>query len=180
MSLLASFLTSGQSQKTYVLDTDESVINWIGNYVFNFGEHRGTVKFREGTLNTANGDIVGGSFEIDMTSISNPEYLEGIGPVKHLRDTDFFHVSKFPTSTLEITRIEYFESENIHRFYANLTIKGITKPVKFMATANPNDKTVEARFKIDRTRWGINYNNKLKDDAIAEGIGFEVYLKFKE
>ena len=32
------------------------------------------------------------------------------------------------------------------------------------------------KFKIDRTLWGINYNSKLKDQAISDAIGFEVKL----
>ncbi len=177
--MLAGFAATSQNQKTYMLDTIASVINWEGNYAFNFSQHNGTVHFKAGVLTTTNDHITGGSFIIDMTTISNPEYLEGIGPVKHLRDSDFFDVEKHREALLVITKVEYFTNENIHKILANLTIKGITKPIEFWATADGNKNTLETKFKIDRTRWGITYNNKLKNQAIADGIGFIVNLQFK-
>lgn len=179
VTLLVGINTIAQEQQTYFLDTEQSVINWIGNYAFNFSEHTGTVQFSSGELTTVNGNITGGSFIIDMTTISNAEYLEGIGPVAHLRDTDFFNVLKYPQATLVINSVEFFPNENLHKILANLTIKGITKPIEFWATASEADLSLETQFKIDRTRWGITYNNKLKNHAIAEGVGFKVYLKFK-
>lgn len=177
--MLACITALSQEQKTFVLDTQASVINWMGSYAFNFSEHTGTVQFKEGVLTTVDGNITGGSFVIDMTTISNEEYLKGIGPVEHLRDSDFFDVNKHKEASLVITGIEYFETENIHRFYADLTIKGITKAIKFMAQADSANNTIEAKFKIDRQRWGITYNNRFKNDAIADGIGFMVSLQFK-
>ncbi|MEP2935468.1 MAG: YceI family protein [Gilvibacter sp.] len=178
--MLAGLTAQSQDQKTYVLDTKASVINWIGNYVFNFSEHTGTVHFKEGVLTTTNGNISGGTFVIDMTTISNEEFLKGIGPVEHLRDTDFFNVNKYPEASLVITGIEYFSTENVHRFYADLTIKGVTNSIKFIAEADGSNNTITAKFKIDRQRWGITYNNKFKNDAIADGIGFIVSLQFKD
>jgi len=57
-----------------------------------------------------------------------------------------------------------------------MTIKGVTQLVKFKATLDFATKTMTTKFKIDRTRWGINYNNAIKDSAIAEAVGFEVKL----
>ena len=169
---------TSQNQQAYVVDTAQSTITWQGNYAFNFSEHEGTVQIKQGVLTTLDGSIIGGSFVIDMTTISNAEFLKGIGPVEHLRDTDFFNVAKYPEASLVITSVEYFKSENVHKILADMTIKGITNSIEFWATANGIDNTLEAKFKIDRTRWGITYNNKLKNHAIADGIGFIVNLKF--
>jgi len=60
---------------------------------------------------------------------------------------------------------------------ANMTIKGITKPIKFNADLNYEKKSLTARFKIDRRKWNVNYKSKIKDRAISDAIGFEITIK---
>ena len=62
---------------------------------------------------------------------------------------------------------------------ANLTIKGVTKPIKFWPIIDAEKKRMVAKIKIDRTLWGITYNNKLKNKAISDAIEFEAVLNFK-
>lgn len=176
--ILTSLTVTGQSQKTYQLNTVESTINWKGTYTFLMSEHNGTVHFKEGTLTTVDENIKGGSFEIDMTTISNQEYLDGIGPVEHLRNQDFFDVSRFPKAYLIITSVEYFTENNQHKILADLTIKDKTRPIEFWAVANPETKQLTTQFKIDRTRWGIVHNNMVKEHSISEAIVFDVTLQF--
>jgi len=176
--MLTSLSVISQTQKTYPLDIEKSVLNWTGSYSFFFSKHTGVASFKKGELHTSNGKITGGSFIIDMQSISNEEYKQNIGPVQHLRDSDFFDVQKFPEATLIITSVEYFTSENTHKVLADLTIKGITKSIKFYGTADGTKKTFTTRFKIDRQRWDITYNNKLKNESISDAVEFEVELFF--
>jgi len=177
--MLTGLLVSSQNQETHQLNTEQSVINWKGSYSFFFSEHNGTVHFKEGELIAKDGNITGGSFVIDMASISNEDYLKQQGAVKHLRSDDFFDVEKFPEARLVFTSVEYFTNENTHRIFADLTIKGITKNIRFYATADGDAKTFETKFKIDRTLWGITYNNKLKNEGISEAIEFNVNLQFQ-
>lgn len=171
--------TETNTQKTHPLQVNSSSIKWKGYYLFQVSEHNGTVQFKEGHLVTTNGHVTGGSFVIDMKSITNPDYAaSGDGPVGHLKDPDFFYVSKFPEAMLTITKVEYLEEEYLHRMFANLTIKGITKPIKFYAKVDGNTKQMHTQFKIDRIRWGITYNNKVKDEAISDAIEFDVTLQF--
>ena len=51
------------------------------------------------------------------------------------------------------------------KIYADLTIKGITLPIDFQAEVDYDNALMTTRFKIDRMRWGINYNSKLRDGA---------------
>ncbi len=175
---LISLSAVGQNQKTYQLNKKQSVINWKGTYAFLFSEHNGTVHFQEGTLTTNNGTITGGTFVIDMNSISNEDYKSNQGAVAHLKDTDFFDVKVFPEAKLVLTSVEYFTNGNTHKMHANLTIKGVTKPIEFWANVDGIKKTMETKFKIDRTRWGIVYNNKLKNEAISDAIEFYITLQF--
>lgn len=172
------FTATAQLQKTYPLNTEKSVLHWKGTYSFLFSEHSGVVSFKEGQLQTESTHIVGGSFTIDMTSITNEDYKLNQGPVKHLKDKDFFDVPNFSEAKLVITKVSYFAEENQHKMEANLTIKNKTLPVEFWATVDPIKKVLNTRFKIDRRRWGITHNKKLKNHAISDAIEFEAELFF--
>ena len=189
LTLLITFTIGAQNSKknplspdvlkNYPLKADQSIINWRGTYSFKFSEHSGTVKFLEGALETTNGDITGGTFLVDMKSITNPDYEDnGNGPVAHLKDPDFFHVEKYPLARLKIVNATYFPDSNDHKIEAELTIKGITQPIEFWPQVDDVNKIMKARFKIDRTRWGITYNNKLRDHAISDAIEFDAVLQF--
>ena len=175
---MISLSITAQNHQTYSLDTEKSVLHWRGSYAFHFSQHNGTVSFKEGQLITDNGSITGGSFVIDMTSITNEDYLLSQGPVKHLKNGDFFDVPTFPEATLVLTSIEYFSNDNTHRIYADLTIKGITNSIKFYADVDGDQNTMKAEIIVDRTLWGITYNNRLKNDAISDAIEFQAELYF--
>lgn len=178
LMLLTCSIVTSQNLNVHSLIVEKSVINWKGTYSFLFSEHTGTVQFKEGKLYTANRNITGGDFIIDMTTISNEDYLNNRGAVEHLRNPDFFDVEQFPKAKLVITHIEYFYPNNEHIIDADLTIKGITKPIEFRATVDEPNKQMRARLKIDRTRWGIIYNHKIKNQAISDAIEFDVLLQF--
>lgn len=176
--LLMSVSAMCQTQKNYTLDVEQSVLNWRGTYAFQFSEHSGTVHFKKGILTTTDGHISSGSFIIDMNSITNEDYRNNVGPVKHLKDSDFFNVPEYPEAALTITKVTFFEENNQHKMDANLTIKGITKPIEFWSTVDATQKRLSTKFKIDRRRWGITYNNKLKNHAISDAVEFEAILNF--
>src|SRR5689334_25269698 len=67
----------------------------------------------------------------DMASIStNNEQRDA-----HLRNSDFFEVEKYPELKFKSTRIEQEDSDEF-TLYGELTIKGITKPVKLKVEYN--------------------------------------------
>lgn len=167
------------SQEKLPIDLKKSSIKWIGEYTFYFGGHEGFIKIKEGYLVKKNNVISGGEFVIDMNSITNTDIKKkdaNEGLVNHLKDPDFFDVKKFPLAKISITKVEYSDKNNA-RFEANLTIKGITKPINFQAELNHEKKELKTRFKIDRTAWNVNYKSKFKDGAISDAIGFEVLIK---
>ncbi len=183
--LLVTTFASAQSSTSnteivkYALDVSKSELHWKGHYSFLVSEHTGTATFTQGELITINGNITGGSFEVDMTSITNEEYEKnGHGPVDHLKDPDFFDVQRYPKASLTITNVTFIEEENKHKMEADMTIKGITKPIEFWPTVDEEAKTMVAYLKIDRTRWGIVYNNDLKDHAISDAIELKAFLQF--
>ncbi len=176
--IITSLSGFSQQEKKYELDLQKSTINWKGSYLFKFSEHTGTVKFKKGHLITSGGNITGGTFVIDMTTITNEEFEKGIGPVEHLRNKDFFDVKVFTEATLKLTKVTYYSNTNEHRFEGDLTIKGISNPIMIKATVDEAIKIITTKFKIDRKDWGINYKSIYKDSAISDAIEFDITLKF--
>jgi polyisoprenoid-binding protein YceI len=164
-------------QKQLPIDTSKSEIKWSCDYSFYFSGHFGIVKLKEGHFLKKNDLITGGTFTIDLNTIMAQDMNEegNQSLTEHLKDADFFEVNKFPTATLVITDVRYHDATHFEA-KANMTIKGVTLPVKFQAELDFEKKTMTTKFKIDRTLWGITYNSKLKDKAISEAIGFEVKL----
>ncbi len=173
-----SLCLNSYSQEKLSINTQKSELKWSGEYAFYFGGHDGTIAISEGHFIKTGSVISGGEFTIDMTSIicndlEDEEANEGL--VDHLKNEDFFNVAQFKTAKLVITSVEYHDNTRI-KVYAELTIKGITLPINFQAEVNYDTQQMTTKFKIDRQRWKIDYNSKLKDGAIAEGIGFEITL----
>ncbi|MEP0266357.1 YceI family protein [Dokdonia sp.] len=183
--ILISFSISINAQtrkkEEFKMKTDQSILNWKGSSLFNFGEHYGTVLFKEGHLKITNGRISGGKFIIDMNTIVNTdgEYSEGL--VMHLKDKDFFDVFNYLTSMLEITQVSYIDDTTVE-ISADLTIKGITKPIEFSGKINSNKGELSTKFIIDRTRWGVVFASKsitsVKDHILSDAIEFEAKLYF--
>lgn len=176
--LATTFSLSLNAQEKLAINPQKSNIHWYGYYTFYFGGHDGTIDIKEGHFIKTKDKISGGEFIIDMTSIKstdikNEEANKSL--VDHLKDPDFFDVKKYPKGKLVITKVEYHDATHA-QIHANLSLKGVTAPIKFQAEFNFEAQTMTTKFKIDRTRWGVNYNSKIKDGAISDAIGFEVRI----
>ena len=117
--LITSLSINAQTQNSYPMDSQRSVLNWKGTYAFQFSEHHGTVQFKEGWIKTKNKTVTDGFFIIDMTTITNADHKLKQGPVEHLKNDDFFDVPAYPEAKLKFTKVTYFEDENLHKIEAN-------------------------------------------------------------
>ncbi len=175
----------------YQVSSEKSRVNWEGSKPT--GAHSGTINIKNGKLNIDNGEIVSGDIVIDMNSITVTD-LEGdskAGLEAHLKgmrdegeEDHFFNVAKFPTAAFKITKVaKLANDENAsHLVYGDLTIKGITEQVGFKASIDSNNGVVSVNtpeFKIDRTKWGVNYGSAkifdgLKDKVINDNISLSL------
>jgi len=165
-SALAIFaFTNPAHITTAVIDTEASTVIWKGYKVT--GSHEGTIKIKDGVLKLDHGRLVGGSFNIDMTSLASTD-LEGPGAGKligHLSSPDFFNTAKHSTTKFEITKaVAYAAGE--YKVVGNLTIKEITKEIKFRAKVV--DGKVKAKITIDRTDFSVNYGSGSIFDGLAD------------
>ena len=153
------------------IDVNASTINWTGKKVT--GEHNGTVKIKSGELKMEKGDLTGGSFVIDMTSITCSDLPEGPGNklVGHLSSDDFFGIDKHPTASLKITNVVKDANAGNFVVTADLTIKGITKPVEFVADVK--DHAATATISIERTQYGIKYSSGSFFDGLGDKMIYD-------
>lgn len=173
----------------YTVDTDNSVVTWIGSKPA--GKHNGTIPVSSGTIAVEGDAIVGGTITIDVASIENEDLAEDQDMydklVGHLKSADFFHTDSFPTAEFVITSVapytaadkpegkDQYETENkpvtadeymvaspTHKITGNLTMRGTTKSITFPAAVDMTDGTIKAtaKFNIDRTQWGVMYGNE--------------------
>lgn len=159
----------------YEVDSDASVIQWKGSKPLK--THHGTIKLQSGII-AMSGDIVeSGAFTIDMNSIEDLD-LEGNSKTNlenHLKGTvegkegDFFNVNKYPVSSFELTGVS--EKDGKSMVSGNLTIKDITNNIEFPAMLTVGDdylKLVSEPFKLDRTKWGVNFGSKTVFDNLGD------------
>ena len=177
--LFALVLTAFTSVETKQVDIDQSIINWVGYKVT--GQHEGTITLQQGSLEFNDGQLTGGSFVMDMTSINTTD-IQGDYKKKldgHLKADDFFGVNKHKKATLVFTSVT--KNETNYTVVGDLTIKGITNKISFDLVVSKNSATTS--FQIDRTKFGIKYGSAsffddLKDKAIYNEFDLKVFLKF--
>ncbi len=179
----------------YAINHGESKVHWTGTKPT--GEHYGVVGLKDGYLMFEDGQISGGNFVIDMTSIQvddleDPEMNQKL--TGHLKSEDFFEVESYPTATFEITNVEPagdvsgevlddgFEPDV--KITGNLTMKDSTKSVSFYATVDEVGDKIDATsntFIIDRSEWNVRYGSRsffddLQDQFIYDDIALKIDL----
>jgi len=181
----------------YAVDTEASIINWIGSKATG-DAHNGTIGIKEGTVSVKDGEIVGGSYTIDMNSfivLDLEDEEQNMKLSTHLKDTAFFFTSEYPEAVFTITNVkayeegditiaegdeEYFTAEPTHTITGNFKMRGEEKSITIPAKVTVNDTGVEAeaKFNIDRTLWGVNYNSEesLGDKFINKAVNLELKL----
>lgn len=169
------------------IDSSMSIVTWIGSKPT--GQHNGTIGISKGQIALKNSEVIGGNFDIDMTSIKVMD-LTG-DKNKRLRDhlvsEDFFQVDSFPISTFTLTSLANYDAlllpsdkeefhsdfkpaslsqfiikDPTHLISGNLELKGVTKNISIPVRIEYNLKKIiiEGKFNIDRTDWDISHSNE--------------------
>jgi len=172
-----------------------SVVGWVATHKGGADPHTGIIKVNQGSIAVDNGEVSGGSFtfdvaniqDLDITDAEKKAQLEG-----HLKSADFFDVEKYPTASFEITGIQPFDSTIVksdlagatHTVSGNLTFKDSTLNIQFPAkiAVAEDAATINAKFAIDRTAWGLNYKgpNNPQDWLISKEVELSIELVVKK
>lgn len=168
--------------QSFTVNTQQSSVKWNGKKVT--GEHYGSINFKSGTLQVKDGQVSGGTFEMDMTSITVEDITDENtnGRLKgHLKSDDFFSVEAHPVSKLNITGVKKL-SGNEYEFSGNLTIKAITHPVTFKATTSVIGNTLKAEgiMVVNRARYDIKFRSASFFQNLGDNLIYDDFtLDFK-
>lgn len=170
---------------TYAVVSSESTLQWEASRIVG-SSHAGAVDLANGSLAVSDGQLIGGEFVIDMTTISETTMEEGQMKDRflgHVASDDFFAVEDYPQSTFVITAVEPASGEATHMISGDLTIRGITHSIVFPATVVTRDGVIEAQaqFNIDRTKWDVVFDSgsvftSLGEKAIKDEITYSVSI----
>ena len=187
LPLLAVLAMAATTVTNYNVDTAFSNIVWTGYKVT--GQHTGNVKVKNGNLQFADGKLTGGSFEIDMNTITTTdlqgEYADKL--VGHLKSDDFFGVAAYPTAKFVITRVIPQDSKGNYKIIGNLTIKNTTKEAKFFANVVDKGSEINASGKltVDRSEYDVKFGSGsffdgLGDKTIYDEFDLQIWLVAKK
>ena len=151
------------------VEVSEKTIKWTGRKVG--GSHWGTVSISNSSIDVADSSV-SGCITMDMNSILCDD-LEGEWSdklIEHLKSEDFFAVEANPAALFEISTAEADKEEpNYYTITGNLTIRGVTHPIRFPATVVKEEDgiSIKAAFAFDRTKYGVAYGSRSVVGAIA-------------
>lgn len=166
-----------QAADTYKVDPLHTSVSFsvrhlgINNVKGKFKEFEGTLVLEGDALKEASGTIQVQSVDTGVEKRDN-----------HLRTADFFDAAKYPTITFKTKRVEKGGSGQLV-LIADFTLRGVTKELRLPAKLSKPTKDpwggvrvgLEAKTKLNRKDYGINYNELLETGAMA--VGEEVELE---
>lgn len=153
--------------ETIALTSDNTKVQFVGSKVT--GKHDGGFNDIEGSIVVAD-DIekTTANVTIQMASVwSDDDQL-----TEHLKSGDFFEIETYPTSSFNLTSISAdVDADGNRTVRANLTMRGVEKPISFPAKIEITDSkvTVDTEFSINRKDWGIVYEG-MADDLIRDAV----------
>ena len=156
---------------TFAINTTTSKVEFIGSK--KAGYHPGFFLLKSGSVFIDAGKLTGGSFVIDLASLKVTDEA-GLKLEGHLKSSDFFDFSKGTEATYAISSVKYVSADKAE-IDGSLTLKGVTAPVKFIASIRGVDATkffAEATFSLDRTVFGINYGTGM----VANDVQVTIHL----
>lgn len=161
------------SAQSKTVDVEKSTIKWVGEKVA--GAHEGNIQFKSGELNLDGDKVQGGTFVVDMTTITNtdlsdPEWNGKL--VGHLKSDDFFGVEKYPVSMLVLDKGGKLTKEE-SEITGKLTIKGKEHPVTIKAKKDGD--VVSAKVEVDRTLYDIRYGSGKFFDNLGDKMIKDIF-----
>lgn len=172
-----------KAPSTFKVDTNSSKLSWTAKKAT--GDHNGDIKVSNGNFSIENNVLKGGSFDIDLNTITDADLTDRESNeklVSTLKGENFFNTGKYPKASFVIASATK-TTGNQYDIKGKLTIKGITNEVSFPATVVVTGKKLAATAKItvDRTKYDIKFRSKsffenLGDKVIYDNFDIDVNL----
>jgi len=164
---------------TYVLNTSESVLMWEGNMLKVGGVslygHNGTINFAKGEATFENGNLTGGTFVVDMGSITPTDDNYGEDNPKekligHLSSDDFFAVEEHPNATFEVM------GGDAKTVKGTMTIRGNsnTEAIENIEMVDMGEQIVfKGTMTLDRQKYNVAFEMPAEDKVLSDDLDLE-------
>ncbi len=133
---------------TYSIDVNSSSLKWKGSEGPEYF-HTGSVKFTDGSVEMEGDKLIGGTFTVDMNSITIedkelPDEKKGY-LTEHLKDTSFFFVADFPKVTVTVDGYEG------GKLSTTISVRGqeIKENIAVKLISNEKTVSISGKFSID-------------------------------
>lgn len=161
----------------YVLDLAASKLTWKG-VMIGVKYHEGTMAFTEGKFMVKGGQLMSGTFAVDMRSMVpvDTNYNKDYTKEKltgHLASADFFAVDSFPEARFEVASVSG------NTAIGKLTVRGRTntETVTDIVIAEENGMAnASGKLVFNRQKYGVSWANPMKDMVLSDDIEITVSL----
>jgi len=153
------------AQTSYTPKDDGSKVHFV---IKNFGVNTGgdftglsgTIKFDPNNLSAADFDVSVDAGTID-TDIESRD--------RDMKKTEYFDVKNYPKISFKSTKVTATNKAGYLYMFGNITIKGVTKEVKFpfKATAKDGGYLFEGNFKLNRRDFGVGGSSMSLSDEVT-------------
>ncbi len=169
----------GTAMDDFVVSAEDSKVMWRGEMLGLYA-HEGTVEVSEAELMMEDGQISGGNFVVDLTSITPTD--ENFTPeegrtqeklVGHLSSPDFFAVDSFPTASFTIESVEGNTATG------TLTIRGKsnTETVENITFSEEEGRRViRGTMSFNRMNYDVSFEMPVADKVLSEDIQLDIKL----
>ena len=173
------------SQSKWTLDRNHSNVRFTVSHLV-ISEVEGSFKKFDGTVTNTKSDFSDANinFTVDVNSINTDnEKRDG-----HLKSDDFFNAEKFPEMKFQGTSFKKI-SDNKYELLGNLTIRDVTKPVKFDVVYGGTAQargTTKVGFKatsvINRFDYGLKWNalTEAGGATVGKDVTIDLRLEFDQ
>ncbi|MFO0922876.1 MAG: YceI family protein [Pirellulales bacterium] len=167
----ASLVSVSNAADPLKLNKDKSKIGFVGKKTD--GKHAGGFKDFSVDAQADWEDPTKSSLAIDIKTDSL--WSDDAKLTEHLKNPDFFDVRKYPSMKFTSTKIEVSgEHEAVILGKLKMLDKEVEVKVPCSVEANDSSVTLNAKFKIDRTLWGMSYGA----GKIDKEVDIDVSLQF--
>jgi polyisoprenoid-binding protein YceI len=175
----APMLTMAQTKWT--LDKSHSSVKFEVTHLV-ISDVEGSFKMFDGNLESTGADFNNAKvdFTVDVASVNTDDAKRD----GHLQSDDFFSAAKYPKMTFTGTSFKKVKG-NMYTLEGNLTIRDVTKKVKFAVVhggtvKDPYGNTkagFKATTKINRRDFGINYGTKA---VVGDDVSITINTEFAQ
>jgi polyisoprenoid-binding protein YceI len=183
LTVIALISIASFAQSTWNVDNVHSSVKFSVPHLV-ISEVEGNFKKFNGTFTTTKSDFSDAkiNFNVDINSIDTDNENRD----KHLKSDDFFNAAEYPEMIFKSSSIKKL-SGNKYALYGNLTIRNVTKPVKFDVvyggTAKDGYGNTKAGFrattKINRFDYNLKWNNLTEAGGATVGKDVTIDMKLE-